>query len=81
MQLLYYNRGLAYANIGEYQLAIRDYDKVIELDPEHAEAYCFRGLAYDNLGDYRQAIGDYDKAIESDPEVRSGLYQPWSCLC
>jgi len=42
----YNNRGLAYANLQQYQQAIRDYTQAIKLDPADAKAYTNRGEAY-----------------------------------
>jgi protein O-mannosyl-transferase len=64
----YYNRGTAYADLGNYRQAIEDYDKVVEINPKYKEAYNNRGNASAILGNYRQAIGDYDKAIEINPK-------------
>ena len=44
--IAYYNRGIAYYSLGQYELAIADYDEAIRLDPQYAEAYCNRGTAY-----------------------------------
>jgi len=64
----YSNRGLAYAELGEHDRAIEDYDKAIELNKEYAEAYYNRGLAYAKLGKYDKAIEDFNKAIELNKE-------------
>jgi len=64
----YYNRGTALAKRGDYQQAIGDYDKVIEINPTYKEAYNNRGNAYASLGNYRQAIENYDKALEINPK-------------
>lgn len=56
-----------YCNQQQYEQAIKDYDKVIELNPNDANAYLNRGNAYGNLGQYDQAIKNYDKAIELNP--------------
>ena len=60
----YNNRGLAYADMGQYDAAIKDYDKAIELKSDYAVAYNNRGIAYADMGQYDVAIKDYDKAIE-----------------
>ena len=36
--MAYNNRGAAYAVLGQYQLAIEDYDKAIQLDPDYDKA-------------------------------------------
>ncbi|MFL0733384.1 MAG: tetratricopeptide repeat protein, partial [Prochlorococcus sp.] len=53
---------------GDYQGAIADYDKVIEIDPKHATAYASRCAANMNLGNQQAAIADCDKAIEINPQ-------------
>ncbi len=63
----YYNRGVAYGNLGEYRRAIEDYDEALRLDPDYAVAYNNRGSAYSNLGEYRRAIGDFARALWLDP--------------
>ena len=70
----YFNRGIAYYEQKEYELAISDYDKFIELNPNYADAYFGRGLAYADLGQvyadkgmYERSIADFSKAIELTP--------------
>lgn len=46
---LYYNRGLLYANLREYILAIADYERIMSLDPKEADAYFYRAEAYERL--------------------------------
>ena len=53
---------------GDFEGAMTDYNRVIELDPDFAEAYEKRGDAKSNLGDLNGAIADYDRAIELDPD-------------
>ena len=40
------DRGFAYADLGEYQKAINDYDQAIALDPDDAISFGNRGVAY-----------------------------------
>ena len=63
---VHYNRALDYEAAGEYRLAIQEYDRAIELDPNYVDAYVFRGYSYERLGFELRAIEDFDKAIELD---------------
>jgi tetratricopeptide (TPR) repeat protein len=71
----YCNLGNNYQEVGDYQQAIKDFDRAIELDPKLAGAYWGRGKTYHEVGDYQQAIKDYDRAIALNPKLR-GAY--WS---
>jgi len=63
----YSNRGAAYANKKQYDEAISDYNKAIELNPGYATAYYNRAIAYANKKHYDEAVSDYNKAIELNP--------------
>jgi len=47
-----------------YNDAIEDYTKAIEINPSNALGYRERGRAKEKLEDYQGAIDDYTKAIE-----------------
>ena len=61
-------RGHVKSKLGDYQGAIADYNKAIELDPKDATTYKLRGHEKSKLGDYQGEIADYNKAIELDPK-------------
>lgn len=61
--LAYYNRGLAYSSIEQYQNAIRDYNQAIRLKPDFEEAYNNRGNIYGQHGQYELAINDFNQLI------------------
>ena len=65
--LAYYNRGLAYMNAGQLDLALNDYNKAIELKPKYTEAYVNRGNILRDNGRQDEALNDYNKAIEINP--------------
>ena len=46
----YADQGKAHLVAREYDLAIEDFDKAIELDPESSEAYVGRGVAHSAKG-------------------------------
>ena len=57
----YFSRGIAYLEKDEYDLAIAEFDKAIQLDPDYAKAYAFRGIAYHDKGNLDRTIADFDK--------------------
>ncbi len=61
-----YNRGAAYAKNGNYDEAIAEFNKCIELSPFLDEAYIARGGCYAKKGNFEQALTDYNKAIEKN---------------
>jgi TonB family protein len=64
----YQKRAVSYIVKGEYDLAVADYSKVIELKPDDASTYLNRGLAFYNKKSYDLAIADYNKVIELNPK-------------
>ncbi len=63
----YYNRGIAHAEKGRNDLAIADFDQVLQRDPGSIFALNNRGAAYARKGDYDRAIEDFDQAIGLNP--------------
>lgn len=53
---------------GKYAEAVKDYDQVLKLDPDHVVTWTNRGIAKDRLLDYRGAIEDFTKAIAINPK-------------
>ena len=52
----------------QYFEGISDFDQVIRLKPDYAEAYESRGRAKGNLGYPENAISDFNEAIRLDPD-------------
>jgi tetratricopeptide (TPR) repeat protein len=65
---IHFFKGISYANNGQHDLAIREFNMAIDIDPKYAKAYNNRGGLYNNKGQHDLAINDYNKAIEIDPE-------------
>ena len=70
----YFRRGYACYDLGLYDLAIANYDKAIQLEPDYTEAYINRGIAKIRLGQHFAAISDYDKAIQLEPDYTEAYY-------
>ena len=72
----YNNRGAAYGEKGQYDQAISDFNRAIEINPRYTMAYNNRGIVYRLKGRYDQAISDFNKAIginPLDPEAYNNL--------
>ena len=78
--MAYTNRGVAYNDLKQYERAISDYNKAIELNPNFALAYNNRGWAYYCLKKYQQALKDFDKAIELNPNNTQAKNNRAACL-
>jgi len=70
----YVNRGLAYAEQGNVDLAMKDYERTIALNPSYAAGYLNRGVLYERFGKLDRAKEDYDAAIERDPVSAEAYY-------
>jgi tetratricopeptide (TPR) repeat protein len=63
----YNNRGNAYCEQGQLELALADYDLGIALKPDDPEGYINRGSLQRQTGRLEEALADYAKALELDP--------------
>ncbi len=64
----YHNdRGLELLRDSQFQEAIKEFSRVIELDPYYAQAYLWRGIAHRRAGDYQASIQDISTQIQVDP--------------
>jgi tetratricopeptide (TPR) repeat protein len=62
----YVNRGNAFADNKDYDKAIADYNKAIELDPENGYAYNSRADTLREAGKAAQGLPDAEKALQLD---------------
>ena len=71
----YFYLGLIYhQNFSDYDSAIENFTKAIELVPEDCESLLERGYCWAKKGDYKKALSDYKKAKsmgcgESDHDI------------
>ena len=68
----YFNRGNEVAYGNNYQGAILEYDKAIELDPKNADYYCNRGIAEHQMGNNPGACMDWQKAAQLGSQYAIG---------
>jgi len=77
---LYFSRGRAYYDKGEYDKAILDYTDAIRLDHKLSDAYYHRArvLAV-GKGENDKAISDFSEAIRLDPKFAKAYYRRGVC--
>lgn len=74
----YLHRGNLYNQLGKWDLARADYEKIIELE-QSADDYETVQYAYQSLGNYDKAIEVMNAIIERDPSDK-GVYYDAACL-
>ena len=78
----YHLRGATHRHFGntgtdlaEHQLAVNDFSRAIELDPDYAEAYFSRGVLYwRELRNAYRAIRDMTRVLELAPQWAEALF-------
>ena len=74
----YFNRALAYAIINKYELATRDAEKVLDIEPDSYDAPYVMGIIAEYQNDFQGAKEWYEKALSRNPnyeQARSRLEQ------
>jgi len=62
------NRGITYINLGNFDKAVSDLNKAVELDPKSGFAYAGRGLAYLRKDKIEAARRDGEMALSLNPD-------------
>ena len=65
---------MSYYNRGEYEKAVEEYKRAIEINRESVEAYYHLGMAYSSLGKYKEAVEAYSRAIRIKPDYAVAYY-------
>jgi tetratricopeptide (TPR) repeat protein len=67
-------RGNGYFAKQQYDLALRDYDQAIRLNPTDAISYWNRGKVFNVKGRYDRALQEYDQAIKLNPGFSQAFF-------
>lgn len=71
----YFNQGIKQEQEEQELQALKKYNTVIKMQPNHSRAYYRRGMIRSNQGEFKGALGDLTKAIEINPEDEEVFYQ------
>ena len=69
------DKGVTLQNMGKLKLAIRSYDKALDISPDNIDALLNKGSTLHSDEKYPQAIECYDSALKIDKKMCNG-----SCL-
>ena len=78
--MAYSNRGYAYFQKGDYDRAIQDYNKAIELDPQLALTYCNRAEAWLHLSEWREAKSDLTTAKNMGLDIIASFHNEYASI-
>ncbi len=67
--IAHFNRGINYIQQEKYDLALAQFTRAIELDPNYTEAYLGRGMIYTIREQWRPAFQDLNTAIRLNPRA------------
>lgn len=70
----YIIRGKVRATLKQYDMALADYDKAIDLDSTDAEIYSLRATSNEQLGNKTNALTDYSMVIQINPSNAEAYY-------
>lgn len=60
---IYIEKGVHYMEAGEYQIALKDFERAVEIDDDNPDAYNALGVLYGKLGEVTHADTSFKKAI------------------
>jgi len=72
---VYNNLGDVYANEGQYDLAVQNFTRSLELKPDYADAVHNLGFTYMQKGDVNKAKYYLQKSFEMNPRLYQSLFK------
>ena len=63
--------GIKCAKMGLWNEASVRWERVLEIDPNNADAHNNLGIAHESMGEFGAAEAEYSKAVELDPENKT----------
>lgn len=67
-------RGLLRDQEGQFDAALADFDRAIQLDPSRWQAWHNRGVSYARLGRFEDAISDFDRTVRLNPQYTNAYF-------
>ncbi|KUJ95367.1 MAG: hypothetical protein PWR24_1768 [Desulfonauticus sp.] len=72
--LLFTELGNLYFDTGQYQKAIKAYNRSLELNPQNPNVWTDLGVMYRRTGQFQKALEAFNKALNIDPKHQTTLF-------
>jgi tetratricopeptide (TPR) repeat protein len=72
----YYNRALAYREMGQFDSALTDFNSALRINPYNEYALYQRGLLKQKMGDMQGGAVDIAAAKSTNPEIAKEFEHP-----
>lgn len=72
LAVVYNNRGNTYLVMGKLDKALADFNRALELNPKHANAFYNRSIVYERQGKRDLAIADVERFVKLKPDDPDG---------
>jgi tetratricopeptide (TPR) repeat protein len=79
LSVIYQARGVAFGNYGQFDLALLDFDKAVQLNPNNVEILYDRAVTLERKGTLDDAILDLDKVLQLQPDYKQAVYERAVC--
>ncbi|MFN4150905.1 MAG: tetratricopeptide repeat protein [Candidatus Sericytochromatia bacterium] len=66
---LYFQKAIEYVSLNDFDLALKQFEKSIKIDPNFAEGYLGIGFVYRKMGKFNLSIKYLKKSLDLDPSM------------
>jgi tetratricopeptide (TPR) repeat protein len=71
----YFKTGLTFSQAGEYQDAVDQFTRSLEIDPEYLQSYLERARAFEAMNDLQKAADDLQRALSFEQKKEALYYE------